>query len=794
MAYRLPTSQSTAEGQDATSNAGHIDAASIATGLPIQTTTPTAQSVTINNIAGGSWLPGAGTLQLGPGAIPLTVPYASGGAFLGNVSNASFFYVATTAGTALIEFTGVGSNSTGQTLTGCTYISGGSGGTVYAGAKVSAAINPIVDVIMGDSIARGQGASTVGVNDWATLLCGTEQALAGLPAPGPGLVFPFQNLGIYGSFQWATNSAGNVSITAATASGTSITITASGTWTSGELVYIAGLSNGGGGTNWANANGTWTIGTGGSGSFVIVIASGTPTGTSSHGSATANPSQVPVSTGVPTVGPGGASPGTVAPSMTLNSPQSCYLPDGGASVADTRTFRRCRVYYLAQPNGSKIAIATAGVVKSMAATNTHSSATSVSSSSTTLTASGGFAGAAIGDTPVMMSGTGVFQTGTLITAIQGTTITVNLAPSTPLSGATISYQGIRSWDSSDLGYTAAGTGVTVTSSAHSVGTGAAGLVVIGVDYINGPAVTTPASGNGNAGTIVHNISAGGTQSGDWCGTYESQWVAWLQMLVNSGQSPRRVMVMVGGNDQPGFFDSSNTPATFAANLALVVQKIQSVVPLTEVVLCAEYLCGNSTLVNVGPTAWYQWVGAVRQVAVQYGCTFVDMYARFGDCSVNSFSSAQTDPYGLTVDGGVHFGVNTNSYSGRNGQQAHAELLFDKLAYSKEFQNTALSTNTSGAVAITSILGSISTNTKFQLSGASTGLVTTANQDCMLYFQCQAAATTAISMGPSTGQENSIFASASGVSKTEMTLRVPSGWFVYATFTSADVAQVIGQTC
>ena len=64
------------------------------------------------------------------------------------------------------------------------------------------------------------------------------------------------------------------------------------------------------------------------------------------------------------------------------------------------------------------------------------------------------------------------------------------------------------------------------------------------------------------------------------------------------------------------------------------------------------------------------------MAVANNCTFIDLYARFGDCSYNA------DPYGLTLDSGVHFGTNLNSASSRNGQLDMAQHFSEKLVYGR----------------------------------------------------------------------------------------------------------------
>jgi hypothetical protein len=218
-------------------------------------------------------------------------------------------------------------------------------------------------------------------------------------------------------------------------------------------------------------------------------------------------------------------------------------------------------------------------------------------------------------------------------------------------------------------------------------------------------------------------------------------------MVANGTPPRRVIVCLGGNDQPGFFLNTNTPATMAANLAAIVQGIKAISGLIEVVLVAEYTVGSTVSgdITVGDDAWASaWVPAIRQVAINNGCTFVDLHARFGNCTTNrnvsdavftagstSFSSATAafttadngsfviapgvppgttmsyvsatagtlstaatlsgtsvqatiggDPYGLTYDNGFHFGTAAITPSGKDSQRMLAEEFWSHLGYSR----------------------------------------------------------------------------------------------------------------
>jgi lysophospholipase L1-like esterase len=798
--------QYTSVGQDASGQSGSIGAGTILNTPQVGTAQVGAASIgaTYNTLT---------TLTLAPGTNTFPSP---NGPTVGPSGTTYEVAIPTSGGTpAGYIYTG----SQGNVLTGLTYSSGGSG-TIVAGTAgfayglSTSLYSPIVDVIWGDSIAVGQGGS-FGPNAWLNILCAMENAEAGLPAPGQGLILPYGvNEGIYGSFEWS----GAASITqTATATNTTTTLT---------LPSVTGIVNG---MQAVGAGITSATVTGIAGNVVTIA--GTIPGPLTTSSYTFSWATV---TGSPKPGIGLATPGSAG------SPSTATL-FGTASISDnSQTFRRALVYWLAQPNGEKITVATTGGTSlSSGAIDTHvqtASVTLTATSNQVSVASGGFPGAAIGDTVTVYSGTGTIPAGTTILSINANTMYL----SNPVSGtgtATIAYQGFRCFDTFDKS-SVNGTSVTVTCSAHSVGTGAAGCTVVALEYLNT---------NGSNGSIVHNLGVSGAQTGDWAptGSFSAGAYAWLNMLVANGTPPRRVILCMGGNDQPGFFDSSNTPATMAANLTAVVQGIQAVSSLIEVVVTAEYTAGSLTAgntVSVGGDVWVsQWVPAMRQVAVTTGATFVDMYERFGNCTahrqvtdlvltegspnISSATAAFTlsdngsyviapglppgtqmtftsstagvmtnnsevggtgiqaiiggDPYNVTVDNGFHFGP--------HGQRGIAELFGEKLEYSKAQGAGANSSptfatvtakliqagsNTSQAASYGPVTGIVS-GTKFQLPVTS--------QDSMVYVNVATTTTlTSVTIGPTTGAEANVYTTSIGSQKTDCSFRVPAGWFVIIT--------------
>lgn len=717
-----PILQSLAEGQDATGHSGNLGAASVLNSLPIVGQVGAASI--------GVAVSGLTTITLAPG--PNQFPSTNGPVFGGGVGGIT---VPTTTGTAIF-FTG---GNAGNVLTGLTLF-GGTGNIVAGNVTTFQSFAmPAIDVVAGDWIAMGVGGK-FGSTDWSSVLCQMENLEAGLTAPGQGFIMPYGGTGnpFYGNFGWSGNDyvQSSANTGASSPSGGPYTLTYTTTLPSGVVTGMTCQGPGITGTATVSVSGlvvtlTGTIATGG-----LIVG-----GTYTYG--------YQATTGSPT------------PSATT----SATIPSG-ISLSDTsQTFRRAIVYWLVQPNGQKIAIATTGTVKTLAAIDTHVQTASVTLGTTNqvTVASGGFPGSAVGDTVTVYSGTGTIPANTTILSISGNTMTLSAV--TTAGTATIAYQGYRSWDSGDLGGIT-GTGVTVTASAHSVGTGAANLTIVGLTYMNGSMT--------GGGSIMNVLAQSGSSSSQWAPSGSTGLYNWVQMLTNNGSPPRRVILCFGAVD--AFTSQGGTPTTLAANLTACVQAIQAISGLIEIVLVAEYAVGGAVIgdTTVAAAVWGgSWVPAIRQVAAANGCTFVDMWARYGNCTshrqvtdlvttagsptvtsatasftaedngnfiscpgllpfgttltyVNSTTATAStnaafsatavqatiggDPYGMTIDNGLHFGVpsgvatsaTSNSASNRNGQRAHAELFWKKLGYSQAqgaggassptFQNLTLAGN------------------------------------------------------------------------------------------------------
>ena len=776
------TPQYTTEEQDVTGRSGTALAGSILTGQHYSTNVTTTGNPTLTSLIAGSI---AVTATGGPS--PSGPYYVNSGNALNQIS------VGTSGGRAILSYTG----STSTTYTGLAIVSGTGSWTIPVGASVFGSANIIPDVQVGASVTRGIG-STLGVTDWGTVLGNVENTLCGLTPQQYGFV-PCVYSDVYGeSIQWGTNTGtgsiattlgspmvlnaggiGTVTITAVSGSGTIVTATASNGFLAGQTVTLGGFSGA-----WTGLNGqTVTVLSTGLSSSQFEFTNST-TGTTSAGTAT-------------------------APYQPL--PSSLLVTSASTIPADTRSFRRVILFFQKQTNGDGITFATTGVVSSSGKLDTNGSGLACWDSGdlgynlagTGFTATWGTHSSGSG-------GAGVVLIGALYIQSAGNCGSINV---------NISHSGNETGDYSNA---------TTQLSTFIQFLTANGLTprrfitgdMSGTDSLNGTALTTVIS---NLSTFLAALKTASPQSevvmmGVWNigtagvpgvgnATWAGTWLPAIQaQAVASGVTFVDLYSRFGDCSYTGINGVTGEPQLTVDNVHFGVNLggsgINSIGGLNGQEAMAE--------------TFFEKLEYSKEIAVS-GTTQTGLASdgksaiQIGGGSVFGSPVQQMGIYANATDGvpaAALFHANSGSifpaglYLGTAGAAYDTALV--RTAAATVALTTGTSTNGAGilqagsntakAVTIASILGSISSNTKFQLSGSGSGLVTTANQDCMLYFQCGASATVAISMGPSTGQENSIFASATSVSKTEMTLRVPSGWFVYATFTSADVAQVIGQTC
>jgi len=311
-------------------------------------------------------------------------------------------------------------------------------------------------------------------------------------------------------------------------------------------------------------------------------------------------------------------------------------------------------------------------------------------------------------------------------------------------------QQLAVWDSGDLqALTTTGTGFNVTWSAG----GGQGIILVGAVYIQS---------SGGSGIVNLNFSKGGTSSGDWANT-TAGLIAFMGLLTNMGMTPRRLFVgdQVGNDALNGYCSAGQA----AANIASFLKAITTAFPLTSVVLIGIYNIGQVGLPGVGASAWSNaWLTQLRQVAITGGYSFIDLYARFGDLSYLG------DKYGLTLDN-LHMGIPGSTPSGRNGQQALAEVFVEKLIYSKAYQGGQ---NTSGSAA--EVLFGLTSGTPLQISQ---GLYV----DVELFAVVTTAGTFAFAYGPTSAVSNALVASFAAPVGFSFTKRIPAGWWVKYTGTA-----------
>ena len=632
--------QAIARGQDVTSRGGAAGSGSVFTGVPYRTTVASGSNgVSLTTLAGGTALNVAATI-------------GNGTYFAGKTTADAIKYitVVTSGGSAVLSYTG----TTATTYTGIAIVSGTGAWTVATGNNVTHQANIVPDVFMGASITRGDG-GVLGSTDWATLLNNTENNLAGLIPQNTGFVFPVYTDGAtYGGLQWNVSSGSGITQveTGAPAPGMTFKVTAA---TAASPTVLTVTDPLGGAHNIVDQQ-------------TITLSGITTSGTSLTGTFTATyVDSTHLSVAVNSVGATISFSNAYCVALYASSIKVAY--NSATTPSDNRTFRRVLLFYKNQTNGDKVTFATTGVVVTSPQISTN-------------------------------SGTGY---------------------------------GV--WDSGDLGYSGAGTGWTATPATNGTGSHD-GVVLIGALYIQSA---------GTSGSVNFNISKGGSSTVGWS-TYTTNWSAFLTFLTTIGFTPRRAFLgdQIGNDSLWGV--GAISASTGQTNLQNILKTVQTSTSLTEPVLFSIWNLGT-TGNGVGEYAWANtWVPAIRNAAINVGATFVDGHARFGDfyqnrtvtdgvangtttltsatasftspadvgtyitgalipngttiTAVNSATSvtmsaaatgsgsSQTiviggDRWGLSQDN-LHAGTNLTSKSGRNGQQAFAELFFEKLEYSQSF--------------------------------------------------------------------------------------------------------------
>ena len=618
-------------GQDVTSRGGASGAGSLFSGVPYRTTAGTYAGVAVSTIV-------ASTVFNVAAAI-------GGGAYYGGLKQIT---VVTNGSPVVFGYTG----TTATSYTGITLVSGSGSATVTTGAYVTHQANIVPDLFMGASITRGDG-GVLGSTDWATLLCNTENNLAGLVPQGTGFVYPVYTDGAFGGLQWNVNSGsgitqtesgalapmGSFPVTAVT-TGSTTTITDSNgllgfSLISGQQVTLQGI-----GSTVGSLTGTFTA---------TVTSSTTFT--------------VPVNTTGSTITLTNAIGTALYPSSINVAYNSATVP------SDNRTFRRVLLFFKNQTNGDKITFATTGVVASSGALSTNNgTGYGVWDSGDLGSAGAGTGWTATPSTNGTGSHAGVNLIGALYIQSAGTNGSVNINISKGGSSTTGWSTYMTNWSAfvsflTTIGFTPrrAFTGDIVDNNSFW-----------GVDG------STPSTVQTNLQTIVQKLqgvspltevvlfatwNVGITGTGVGAAAWGNSWVPAIRnAAINSGSTFVDAYARFGDLYQNRTVTDgvANGTTTYTSATASFTSPADVGTPITGPL--------------IPPNTAIQ--------SVTNGTTVVMSQAATGS------GSSQTtviggDRWGLTQDN-IHMGSNLTSASGRNGQQAFTELFFEKLAYSQAF--------------------------------------------------------------------------------------------------------------
>ena len=245
---------------------------------------------------------------------------------------------------------------------------------------------------------------------------------------------------------------------------------------------------------------------------------------------------------------------------------------------------------------------------------------------------------------------------------------------------------------------------------------------------------------GTTGLVMDNLAQGGTETSGWTGT--TTWQTYVSLV-----TPRRLHIFLGENDalMGGTAPTMQTNLATIIQGAQAASPLTEIVVHAE--QYAALPTGSLPNVGFSVWT-NSWIPLIEAVSKRYGCTYLDHNARFGNCgelqqitdgettnnsttvktatstpwtssdvgatitgpgiapnttitSVNSSSNVTIsqpatatatgltilwggDFYGLTMDQGLHFGVPSNSASGRDAQRARAEFLYERLSVGSAF--------------------------------------------------------------------------------------------------------------
>lgn len=599
------------------------------------------------------------------------------------------------------------------------------GGQTGAAAVLSGALNAgtrkgIIDCVIGDSIARGDG-GTLGITDWATVIATTENRTNGLPDPLHGFVVCNDSLDLYG---WSKLTGGSV---------VSSTIGSPSSQPSSYKLVTTGDVIGDGATTFSCNTSTSTSVAANSGTFPWVV------GMNVSGS------------GIPS-GAVVLSMNTAKTAITLSLPTTSTLT--GTTLTFTRTFRRVQVFYKKQTNGDAVTFATTGTVISSGSLDTNGSGVAMWDSGdiginsgvgvgTGITATWGAHTTGAGGAGVIIVGARYLQTaGSAGVSIDN--FAYGGLPTTSFSGSTgwtdlMTYQVNQGNPYRRLyvmvGINDNGYNITTATTLANIAT------IVSAAQTASPLteIVLCAQHYGDVTGSVTGVTWSATTAGNTCvftaasGLTASAFPIGTTVTGPGIPSTATVTVTVAGNG------TQFTASVTGANISL-----GSV---------ATIYTAN---IRGGVSQWATTiVPGIAQAALNAGCAFINFYERFGNISAVASVSAAVgagnttitatsygvavgqavqgtgiatgttvatvtgtnpisaftlslpttattstlyfggDQYGVTQSStpDIHLGDAYQSWSGRDGQRAMAETFMNKLAYSNQVQNpTSIQSN------------------------------------------------------------------------------------------------------
>lgn len=166
--------------------------------------------------------------------------------------------------------------------------------------------------------------------------------------------------------------------------------------------------------------------------------------------------------------------------------------------------------------------------------------------------------------------------------------------------------------------------------------GLAGVTIMGVDLQR----------TGFDGVRLHKLGNGSTRTGDWAGVDATIWETQLTAI-----NPDLVPILCLTNDK----SNNVVPATSAANLSILIDRIRAAAPYADILLVTDGETGDSTTYTMAA-----YDSAVRDLAVRKGVSFFSGYDLMNPYAANAarhlitpVSGAADSLTGEVADNGRH---------------------------------------------------------------------------------------------------------------------------------------------